>query len=421
MSIDATRVHLTMKWVVSFSIKCSTQVLVQETSLPDDFVVHIAGAGTQPDWLRSVTKAGRFEVVNHGFLASLAPLYASCRVALAPLRYGAGVKGKVNQAMLHGVPVVATPIAVEGMHISSGEAVVADGAVKFARKLAELYVDEGRWRAVAEAARLSVAKHFSVDVAAKRWASLESELALRSDAFRHALSEGSSAFQKPCPASGRYGTSSVVALSDRRSDPPSFIPVTLKIGETLKSAAPLTDLRYHGVDAEELAIVCSAHKACVGFCLRPEGTSRVFLSPIEATTKAEGPGPAACHAAPGAPAATGVAYSRVSQKVPHYVFSAQYSSKKWRVSRDAAEAFCAQDVTCTAYCQNPAGNTLFYDRKVGDLRPRGKADAVPPGWVCAKAKRFSQMAPVAAALLESAPQRPRKASAKRAAVHKGGL
>ena len=121
------------------------EVLVQETSLPDDFVVHIAGAGTQPDWLRSITKAGRFEVVNHGFLASLAPLYASCRVALAPLRYGAGVKGKVNQAMLHGVPVVATPIAVEGMHISSGEAVVADGAVEFARKLAEIYVDEAKW------------------------------------------------------------------------------------------------------------------------------------------------------------------------------------------------------------------------------------------------------------------------------------
>ena len=91
------------------------------------------------------------------------------------------------------------------------------------------------------------------------------------------------------------------------------------------------------------------------------------------------------------------------------------------MSRDAAEAFCAQDVTCTGYCQNPSGNTLFYDRKVSEMRPRGKADAVPPGWVCAKAKRFYQMTPVAAALSGAAPQRPRKASAKRAAVHKGGL
>ncbi len=92
------------------------------------------------------------------------------------------------------------------------------------------------------------------------------------------------------------------------------------------------------------------------------------------------------------------------------------------MSRDAAEAFCGADVKCTAYCQNPAGNTLFYDRKVGEMRPRGKADAVPPGWVCARAKRYDGAPPVAAALLESAPQRPRKASAKqRAAAHKGGL
>ena len=72
--------------ISTHDVKCSAQVLVQDTSLPDDFVVHIAGAGTQPDWLKAITKAGRFEVVNHGFLASLAPLYASCRVALAPLK-----------------------------------------------------------------------------------------------------------------------------------------------------------------------------------------------------------------------------------------------------------------------------------------------------------------------------------------------
>ena len=37
--------------------------------------------------------------------------------------------------------------------------------------------------------------------------------------------------------------------------PPSFIPVPLKSGETLKSAAPLSDLRYHGVNEEELMTV----------------------------------------------------------------------------------------------------------------------------------------------------------------------
>lgn len=405
------------------------EVLVRDElqALPDDFVVHIAGAGTQPAWLASTTKAGRFEVVNHGFLASFAPLYASCRVALAPLRYGAGVKGKVNQAMLHGVPVVATPIAVEGMHISGEEAVVADGAEDFAQKLVEIYVDEARWRRVQRAAKESVARHFSVDVAAARWASLEKELSLSNDALRQALFEGSSTLQKraSCSRQGRYGTHSLVSLRDRRADAPAFVGIDLKPGTTLKSFAPSSDLRFHGVDADDLETVCAAHKACVGFCLRPEATSRVFLSPIEAITKTEGPGPARCQAAPAAPPTDAVAFARVSQKAPHYVFAAQYKTRKWRISRDAAEAFCAAEKTCTAYCQNPAGNTLFYDKKVGEMRPRGKPDVVPPGWVCVKARRVFNAAPVAPALVGGvpapAPRRRKSPSASKRAVHKGGL
>ena len=42
-------------------------------------------------------------------------------LSIAPLRYGAGVKGKVNLAMSYGLPVVATSPAVEGMHLVPGE------------------------------------------------------------------------------------------------------------------------------------------------------------------------------------------------------------------------------------------------------------------------------------------------------------
>ena len=52
---------------------------------------------------------------------------------MAPLRFGAGVKGKVNQAMAHGLPVVATGCAVEGMHLREGsDVLVADAAEAFA-------------------------------------------------------------------------------------------------------------------------------------------------------------------------------------------------------------------------------------------------------------------------------------------------
>ena len=40
----------------------------------------------------------------------------SYRVLLAPLRFGAGLKGKIVDAWAHGLPVVTTPIGAEGMH-----------------------------------------------------------------------------------------------------------------------------------------------------------------------------------------------------------------------------------------------------------------------------------------------------------------
>ena len=60
----------------------------------------------------------------HGYVEDIAPYMDGCRVSVAPLRYGAGVKGKVNMAMSYGLPVVATPIAVEGMHVEAGEDVM---------------------------------------------------------------------------------------------------------------------------------------------------------------------------------------------------------------------------------------------------------------------------------------------------------
>jgi glycosyltransferase involved in cell wall biosynthesis len=69
----------------------------------------------------------------HGFVADLAPCLDGCRISVAPLRYGAGVKGKVNQAMAHGLPVVATSIAVEGMQLVPGaDVLVADDPGRFA-------------------------------------------------------------------------------------------------------------------------------------------------------------------------------------------------------------------------------------------------------------------------------------------------
>ena len=49
-----------------------------------------------------------------GWVPALAPYYERVRVVLVPLRYGAGTKRKVIQALMANVPMVATSIGAEG-------------------------------------------------------------------------------------------------------------------------------------------------------------------------------------------------------------------------------------------------------------------------------------------------------------------
>lgn len=123
---------------------------------------HIVGSKT-PDALRVLASE---RVVVHGHVADLAPFLDDCVLAVAPLRYGAGVKGKVNQSMAHGQPVVATPIAVEGMHVVDGrDALIAEDAEAFADAVIRLYRDRELWQTLSINGRDNVAQHFSFDAA----------------------------------------------------------------------------------------------------------------------------------------------------------------------------------------------------------------------------------------------------------------
>jgi glycosyltransferase involved in cell wall biosynthesis len=108
----------------------------------------------------------RERVVPHGRVDDLGALLAACRVSIAPLRFGAGVKGKVNMAMSHGVPVVATSIAAEGMHLRDGEDVlVADDAEAFGQAVLRAYRDPGLWMRLSNGGLANVERHFSTVVA----------------------------------------------------------------------------------------------------------------------------------------------------------------------------------------------------------------------------------------------------------------
>lgn len=123
-----------------------------------DVVLSIYGSDI-PDRVQQL--AAR-DVVIEGWVKDLADVYSTCRVFVAPLRSGAGIKGKVISALAFGVPCVLSPIAAEGSGIRDGrEALIADGAAQWADAIARLYEDRSSWLSVHEAARKYASSEFS--------------------------------------------------------------------------------------------------------------------------------------------------------------------------------------------------------------------------------------------------------------------
>ena len=106
-------------------------------------------------------------LVAHGRVAALEPWLDGCLAALAPLRFGAGVKGKINTAMSHGLPVIATALAIEGMHLTPGhDVLLAEDAAGFAAAALQLSRDGALWQRLAEHGRDNVRRYFSPQTAA---------------------------------------------------------------------------------------------------------------------------------------------------------------------------------------------------------------------------------------------------------------
>jgi O-antigen biosynthesis protein len=89
------------------------------------------------------------DVIITGFVEDLTALLSKMRVSIAPLRFGAGIKGKIGTAMAAGLPVVATSLAAEGMSLSHDRNVlIADGDDYFAATVARVYLDGSLWNRI---------------------------------------------------------------------------------------------------------------------------------------------------------------------------------------------------------------------------------------------------------------------------------
>jgi GT2 family glycosyltransferase len=109
------------------------------------------------------------KIVVTGLLKDAAPFFDSVKLSVAPLRFGAGVKGKINQSMAFGVPVVATSVAVDGTELWDREEIlVADEPEEFAQALIELYESEKLWNRLSENGLTKTRALYSTDAARKK-------------------------------------------------------------------------------------------------------------------------------------------------------------------------------------------------------------------------------------------------------------
>lgn len=130
-----------------------------------DVTVYLVGDNPSPD----VKALAGDHVLVTGYVPDTAIYLNLCKVSLAPLRYGAGMKGKIGEALGRGLPVVTTSIGAEGMKLVSGEHVlIADDPESFAREVLRLYRDRGLWQRLAQNGRDFVARNYSPEAVARR-------------------------------------------------------------------------------------------------------------------------------------------------------------------------------------------------------------------------------------------------------------
>ena len=134
---------------------------------------YIIGSNPPPE----VVEMADENITVTGFVTDeeLEAYYGRCRLVVAPLRYGAGVKGKIVDALYHGMPVVTTSIGAEGIAEAERFMEIVDDSEGFAEAVVALYKDEARLEMASEMGQRNCRTYFSQSYARQRMANVISE------------------------------------------------------------------------------------------------------------------------------------------------------------------------------------------------------------------------------------------------------
>ncbi|SDQ88578.1 methyltransferase domain-containing protein [Pseudoxanthomonas sp. CF125] len=122
----------------------------------------LVGANPTPE-VRAMEGA-RVLVTGYVDDATLARHYLQARVAVVPLRYGAGIKSKVVEALQQGIPLVTTPTGAQGLPGIDGISSIGEGADEMATALVSLLKDDELWIRQSRAGASYARQNFSSQV-----------------------------------------------------------------------------------------------------------------------------------------------------------------------------------------------------------------------------------------------------------------
>ncbi|MEW6419174.1 MAG: glycosyltransferase family 4 protein [Nitrospirota bacterium] len=118
-------------------------------------------------------------IIITGYVHDVSNYFETAKVFVAPIRYGAGVKGKIIHSMSYGLPTVTTTIGAEGLGLENdNNAFIADSPEEFARRVIELYKDGETWNKISKNSFMWMKNNFTPEVAKEKLPKMFQELGI---------------------------------------------------------------------------------------------------------------------------------------------------------------------------------------------------------------------------------------------------
>jgi len=153
-NVDAVEYFLEQIWPLLSEELCDVKFLVAGSNMPGTFT----GLGNSKN----------VELI--GYVKNLDDIMHDIKITVAPIRYGAGVKGKIVTSLSYGVPCVATSIGIEGMGLEPEENIlIGDSPLDFINCVSRVYYSRELWEKLSDNGLSFVKQKFSIEAATERW------------------------------------------------------------------------------------------------------------------------------------------------------------------------------------------------------------------------------------------------------------